>query len=337
MMRTLLGIALVALVFGCGPTPAPNAGGPNGGGETPSAPAGQKPRIAVIPKGTTHEFWKSVHYGAQLAAEKYGLEIVWLGPQLENDREGQIRVVQNFTTQRVDGIVLAPLDSQALVAPVKSASRAGIPVVIFDSDLDDSSIIVSYVATDNKAGGRLAAEEMAKRLGGKGNVVMLRYNPGSASTQLREEGFLEKLKEYPDIKVISSEQYAGTTPESSLQKAQQVLQTHRDEINGIFAVCEPNAAGTLRALEDSKLIDKVVFVGFDPNPTMVKALADGKMKGIVLQDPVRMGYLAVEAMARKLKGETVEARIPTGEHLATPENMNSEEMKKLLAPPQFGE
>ena len=131
-------------------------------------PANVKYRIAVIPKGTTHEFWKSVHAGAAKAAKEAGnVEIFWKGPLQENDAEGQINVVQEFITKKVDGIVLAPLDSQALIAPVKDAKQQGIPTVIFDSGLGDESIIVSYVATDNYHGGALAARRLAEVLGVK--------------------------------------------------------------------------------------------------------------------------------------------------------------------------
>jgi ribose transport system substrate-binding protein len=130
------------------------------------SPASVKYRIAVIPKGTTHEFWKSVHAGAARAAKEAGnVEVLWKGPLHENDAEGQINVVQEFITKRVDGLVLAPLDSQALVAPVKDAQEQGIPTVIFDSGLADESIIVSYVATDNYHGGALAAQRLAEVLG----------------------------------------------------------------------------------------------------------------------------------------------------------------------------
>ena len=329
MIRRLLPL-IALLLAGC---PAPE----NAESGQPSRGAGsQSYRIAVIPKGTTHEFWKSVHYGAEQAAKELGgVEVLWLGPREEGDRDGQISVVQNFVTQQVDGIVLAPLDSQGMIGPVSEAVEAGIPVVIFDSALDDDSLIVSYVATDNFRGGQLAAEEMAKRLDGKGNVILLRYNSGSESTMQREEGFLSKLKEYPEIKVISSDQYAGTTPESSLEKAQQVLDKYRNEVDGVFAVCEPNANGVLAAMEGTRLDRDVVLIGFDPNERMVGALAAGEMKGIVLQDPVQMGYLAVKNMVAHLKGEEVARRISTGETVATPENMKEEAIDKLLHPPQF--
>jgi ABC-type sugar transport system substrate-binding protein len=169
-------------------------------------------------------------------------------------------------------------------------------------------------------------------------VVLLRYNPGSESTEQREEGFLDTLaKEYPDIKVISSDQYAGTTPEGALDKATDVLNKYGNRVTGMFAVCEPNADGVLGALENTGLVGKVKAVVFDPNPVLNKALAEEKLAGIVLQDPVTMGYLGVKTMVAHLDGQEVEKRIVTGEHVATPENMKTEEMDKLLHPAQFEE
>ncbi len=301
-----------------------------------------KLRIAVIPKGTTHEFWKSVHYGAEKAAKELGgVEILWNGPLQEKDREGQIGVVQDFITKRVDGICLAPLDSQALKSPVEEAGDEGIPVVIYDSGLAiDESKIVSYVATDNYNGGRLAARCLVEAMGGQGDVILLRYNQGSESTEERERGFLETLeKEFPKVNILSSNQYAGTTIETSQIKALEVLgdPKYKDTVDGIFAVCEPNANGVLKALEELELTGKVKFVAFDPSPLLVNGLAKGKVQGIVLQDPVNMGYEAVMAMAKKLRKEKTKKRIVTGEHVATPENYKTEEIKRLLAPPKYEE
>jgi ABC-type sugar transport system substrate-binding protein len=167
-------------------------------------------------------------------------------------------------------------------------------------------------------------------------VVLLRYNPGSESTEQREKGFLETLaKEYPTISVISSNQYAGTSPESALDKATDVLNKYRDRVTGIFAVCEPNAHGVLGALENTGLAGKVKAIVFDPSPALIQGMTVGKLHGIVLQDPVAMGYLGVKTMVAHLEGNQVEKRIVTGEHVATPENMDSEEMQKLLHPAQF--
>lgn len=317
---------------------APDAGSPNATlGESSPAASGETLRIAVIPKGTTHEFWKSVHAGAVNAAKELGnVEILWKGPLQENDRDGQISVVQDFVTKQVDGICLAPLDSQGLVEYVDEATQEGIPVVVFDSGLDDESKIVSYVATDNYAGGVKAAQRLGEVLGGKGGVILLRYNPGSESTMQREEGFLDTLKQdYPEIKILSSDEYSGTTPESSLDKATQVLSRFKGEVNGIFAVCEPNATGVLGALQELELAGNVKFIAFDPNGELVQGLSDRHVDGIVLQDPVKMGYEAVMAMVKHLRGEKVEKRISTGEYVATPENMTSADMQKLLKPEQF--
>ena len=171
-----------------------------------------------------------------------------------------------------------------------------------------------------------------------GGVILLRYNPGSESTEQREKGFLETLqKEHPEITILSSDQYSGTTPESSLEKAQQMLTKYRGKVRGVFAVCEPNAMGMLRALEQEGLAGKVKFVGFDPNPEMVQALADGKMHGIVLQDPVTMGYQAVKTMVAHLESKALEKRVPTGEYMATGENMKEPRMHQLLNPEQFSQ
>ncbi len=178
---------------------------------------------------------------------------------------------------------------------------------------------------------------MAKALEGKGNVILLRYNPGSESTHQREEGFLETLKrEFPEIVILSSNVYVGTTPEEALDKTQQVLIKFRDRVNGIFAVCEPNSTALLKALEQEGLAGKVKCVGFDPSPELVQAMRDGKMHGIVLQDPVKMGHDAVMTLVRHLDKNPVAKRISTGEHVATPENLDEPEIVKLLNPQQFG-
>jgi len=339
MLRNVLGSLLsLTLLVGCSGNnttfPAKNAKPDGSAGTKPGGTeGGKKLRIAVIPKGTSHIFWKSVHAGAQRAATDLNdVEIIWKGPLQENDRDTQMNVVQDFVTSKVDGICLAPLDKQALIGPVNESVEAGIPVVVFDSALQDESKIVSYVATDNFKGGELAARHMAKLLNGKGNVILLRYQAGSESTEQREEGFLQTLKkEFPEIKVLS-EDYAGTTPELSLDKATQVLTKFSKEVDGIFAVCEPNANGILFALRDSQLAGKVKFIAFDSSDDLIRAMKDGTCHGIVLQDPVSIGYKAVTALVESIRGTKVEKRISTGEFLAVPENMASPEIDRLLNP-----
>jgi ribose transport system substrate-binding protein len=192
------------------------------------------------------------------------------------------------------------------------------------------------VATDNYKGGALAARRMGKVLGGKGNAILLRYFQGSESTERREQGFLETLaKEFPQIKVISSDQYSGTTPEESQARAIPLLNKFKNDVNGIFSVCEPNAAGTFNALEQTELDGKVCFLAFDPNPQLIRGLESKKVQGIVLQDPVKMGYEAVMSLHKHLKGEKLPKRINTGEYVATPENFSEPRMQQLLKPEQF--
>jgi ribose transport system substrate-binding protein len=301
-----------------------------------SASGDGKPSIAVIPKGTTHEFWKSVHAGARKAAEELGVEIIWKGPLKEDDRTSQITTVENFITRKVDAIVLAPLDNVALQAPVARARQAGIPVVIFDSALEGNDY-VGFVATDNRRGGQLAGEHLAKLLGGKGKVVMLRYAQGSASTTEREQGFLDAIAQHPDIQVVSENQYGGATTETAFAASENLLAPYRNadgslQIDGIFTPNESTTFGMLRALETRGWAGKVKFVGFDSSQKLVEGLQSGKIHGLVLQNPFRMGYLGVKTAVQKLRGESFEPRIDTGATLVTPDNMNEPDMQALLNP-----
>ncbi len=299
----------------------------------PSSQSDGSLRIAVIPKGTSHEFWKSVHFGAEKAASEIGdVEILWRGPVVESDTGSQIEVVKGMITRQVDGIVLAPNQKGGLVDSVNEAITEGIPVVIFDSGLDPGPEIVSHVSTDNFKGGQMAADRMAEAIDEQGNVILLRYLAGSESTERREEGFLERIAEYPDIEVVSSDQYAGDNATSAKEKVDQLLQIHGDDLAGIFAVCEPNANGTLEALRNAGLTGEVKLVAFDPSDALIEGLKDGSVSGIVLQDPIEMGYRSVMTLVGAMRGESAEPFISTGEYVATPENMDDEPIRQLLRP-----
>lgn len=292
--------------------------------------------IAVIPKGTTHEFWKAIHAGANKAAKESGVEIIWKGPLKEDDREAQISVVEDFITRGVSGIVLAPLDEVALRVPVSDAVRVKIPVVIMDSGLKSDEYI-SFVATDNYAGGQLAAQRLVELLGGKGKVIMLRYMEGSASTAAREQGFLDAMATTPGLTVVSSNQYGGATTETAYRASENLLSPLKKPdgslaIDGIFTPNESTAFGMLRALQDGGIAGKVRFVGFDSSIKLVEGLRKKEIDGLVLQNPVRMGYLAVKTMTQHLRGEQVDKRIDTGVAMITPDNMDQPENKELLQP-----
>lgn len=292
--------------------------------------------IAVIPKGTIHSFWVAIHAGAEKAAQELDVEVIWKGPGREDDREAQIAEVETFISRGVSGIVLAPTDDKALRIPVMNATRSGIPVVLIDSALD-SEDYVSFVATDNYKGGRLAGERMVEVLGGEGRVIMLRYMEGSASTMKREDGFMDVMAENPAMEIVSSNQHAGATAELAYQASENLLGRFRDaegnlEVDGIYCPNEGSAFGMLRALQDSGLAGSVTFIGFDASEQMVRGLENGEFDSLVLQDPVNMAYLGVKTMVAHLRGETVEKRIDTGVTLVTGDNMNEPRMQELLRP-----
>ncbi len=294
--------------------------------------------LAVIPKGTTHEFWKSIHAGAIKAQREYeaqgvAVRLTWKGPIREDDREQQIQVVEGFLSQGVNGVVLAPLDASALVRPVQEAKRAGIPTVVIDSALasDDA---VSFVATDNEKGGALAADRLGELLGGKGRVLLLRYQEGSASTDAREKGFLDRLQAaYPGISILSSDQYAGPTRDTAKRASENLLNRFGAQVDGIFTPNESSTAGMLLALQDVGKTGQVKFVGFDSSEAFITAMRGGQLHGLVLQNPFEMGYQGVKTMVAHLQGQPVQPRVDTGVTIVTPENLDAEASRSLLTPP----
>jgi ribose transport system substrate-binding protein len=292
--------------------------------------------VAVIPKGTSHVFWQSIHAGAEKAAQELGVQVAWRGPLREDDRESQVTEVENAIARGVAGIALAPLDESALVTPVSSAMRRGIPVVIFDSGLKGDDY-VSFVATDNDVGGRLAGEHIVRLLKDRGRVLLLRYAEGHDSTTRREEGFLAAVRAQPGIQVVSSNQYGGADVEGAYKKAEAVLTSLKtpDGALGVDAIFTPNESVTfamLRVLQDNGWAGKVRFVGFDASDNLVKALRARQIDGLIVQDPVKMGYLGVKTLVSHIRGAKVDRRIDTGVQLVTPERMDEAEVKELLQP-----
>lgn len=296
------------------------------------AGAGDKPTVAVIPKGTTHSFWKTVHAGAAAAGKKLNADIIWQGPQREDDRNMQIQVVQNFISRGVDAIVLAPLDDKALARPVKRAVKKGLKVVIFDSALSADDY-VSFVATDNFKGGELCAKRLCEVMNGSGKALMMRYNVGSASTHKREEGFLAGMRKHgPDIELVSTNQYGGATAGDAFKTAQNLLNRFGSDLDGVYCPNESTTYGMLRALKTSGKAGKVKFVGFDSSDALIKALKAGEINGLALQNPYKMGYEAVQAAVDALNGKKIDKRIDTGVVMVTKENLNEPAVQKLLNP-----
>lgn len=332
-MTLALFCGLSILAIGC---TTPSATDGTAGSTTTTGSDAQKDKltIAMVPKGTAHEFWKTVHAGADDAAKELGVNLIWKGPLNENDREQQIKVIEDFVTQKVSGICVAPLDDKALRNPVDEALKEKIPVLVFDSGLADFTGTVSFVATDNKKGGMIAAEAMAKLLGKGGKVIVLRYIEGSASTNQREEGFLEAAKA-AGLEIVSDNQYAGATVDTAMSASENLMNRFRDSVQGIFCPNESSTAGMLKILQDLKLAGKVAFYGFDASEKLVAALGAGEINGLVVQNPYKMGKLSVESMVKAIKGEKVESRLDTGATLVNKENMSQPDIDKVLHPPKI--
>ena len=291
-------------------------------------------KISVIPKGTTHVFWKSVEAGAQAAAKELGVDIVWKGPLKENDRAQQIAIVEQFATEGISGIVLAPLDDTALKRPVAMAMEKKIPVVIFDSALkgEPGKDYISFVATNNRKGGGMGGTKLGELLGGKGKVALLRYQVGSASTDEREAGFTEAIARQPDLHIIVDNRYAGATAGEAKTAAMNMIDKLK-EADGVFSPNESSTFGMLLALRQNNLAGKIKFVGFDTSPILLDALRKGEINALVAQDPQKMGYLGVKAVVDHLRGQKVEPLVDTGVALVTPQNLDTPDIKKILQLP----
>lgn len=285
--------------------------------------------VGVVPKGANHVFWQSVHAGAIKAAREYGLEVEWNAPAVEIDSKRQIEIVDSMVIRRLAGIALAPVDKQALVGIVDRAARAGVPVAIFDSDIDTPNRL-TYVATDNEGGGRMAARKLGELIGGRGTVAVIGFMPGSASTMERDRGFIDEMHtKFPAVKILDVV-FGMADRAKSMSVTENILTAH-PELAGLFADNESSTGGAAQALKTGN-VRNVQLVGFDPNDQFVADMKAGWIQAMVAQNPFKMGYEATKAIALKLRGETPPARVDSGSALVTPENLENPEIKELLSP-----
>jgi ribose transport system substrate-binding protein len=290
-------------------------------------------KIGVVLQGSLHQYWKFVQAGAKkavadLAASDTQINLICKAPLREDDRSEQKEIVERFVRE-VDGIVLAPFDSEFLVETVDSAASRGIAFVVIDSLLKSSSI-VSFIATDNKSGGALAADRMGQRLEGGGKVLLMRYQKGVASTEARETGFAERIRAYPEIELLRSEEYAGVTRDAAKVAGEALLRKHGDELRGVFTPNESSTAGMLMALQSVQRAGEIRFVGFDASELYLDTMRYGKIDGLVVQNPFLMGELGVRTVVDHLQSKVVQKRIDLRPVMVTPDNIDAPEIAKLL-------
>jgi len=315
-------------LLGC-PKDKPADTSASSGAPTGNAPA-KKLRIAVIPKGTAASFWQTVHAGAEAAGKEDGVEIIWQGPSRETDISEQVNLVQNQVSSGVDGIVLAATDAQGLVKPVQDAIAKNVPVVTIDSGLKEP-VSLCFIATNNVEGGRKAAESLAQLVGDKGKVGILPFLKGAGSSDDRENGFIEEMKKHPNIQVMPA-LYTNSDANVALERTTNML-TANPDIVGIFAANEPGGIGAANYLKQRGLVGKVKLVAYDSSPDELKALDDGIIQSLVVQDPFQMGYQGVKTVFKAIKKQPITTKfIDSGVKVVTKENLNTPEVQKLLKP-----
>jgi ribose transport system substrate-binding protein len=320
-------LAALTLLAGCtGQKPSQSTTTPGAPGK---AASGAPLRIAVIPKGTVHQFWRTVKAGADAAAKEFNAEIQWKGPSEETDVTGQVKILENAITQKVDAIVMAAVHQDALVPTIQKAKDAGIPVVTIDSGVN-SNIPVTLVATDNAKGAEEGAKELARLLGDKGKVGLIPFVHGAATSDQRQKGFEDEIKRHPGIQIAST-LYSDSKTDKAMQATENML-TANPGIGGIFGANEPGALGAAQALEGRGLIGKVKLVGFDASEGEIARLKQGAIQALVVQNPFKMGYEGVKAAVETLRGKKVAPRIDTGVTVVTAANINQPDVQKLLYP-----
>lgn len=291
-----------------------------------------QPTLEVIPKGTGNIYWQAVHAGAAQAGRDFHYRIVWDGPPNETEYARQTNIVEDAVDRGVDGIVLAPDHRDALVPAVQKALAQHVPVTIMDSGINlPPADYVSFVATDNTLGGRMAADRMGEILPGGGAIAIVGVAPGSVSTTEREQGFEAEIKaRFPAIHIVDF-RYGLTDAAKSRAVAEDMLSAHPG-LRALFASNESSALGALLALRGRGLAGRVKLVGFDSDADLLLGLRQGDIDSLVVQDPYAIGYQGVQTMVEALAGKHPPQRISTPVRLVTRENLGDAAIQKLVAP-----
>lgn len=291
----------------------------------------QAGEIAVIVKTVNSTFWQNVQKGADAAIKDLnGHTITFQGPASESAIADQVNMVENAVNRKVDGIVLAPSDPDALVPAVKKAWEARIPVVLIDSQLAEGSeqYYQSFLATDNKKAGELAAQALIEKVGTEGKIAVMSYVAGAGSEIGRVGGFTDYVKANSKLEIVGPF-YSQSQMATALNQTTDVLAANSD-LKGIFGANEPTAIGVGRALVQSGKAGKVVGIGFDGNQDLQEFVKDGTLAGIAVQGSYQMGELGVQTIGKILNKEKVEKFVDTGVVVVTKDNIEKPEAQNVL-------
>lgn len=326
-------LLVFAMLAGCAPVatqpaaPAGEAAAP--AAEQAAAPA-DKGTIVFIPKSTSATFYLFLVKGAQDKANELGYTIDYQGPATEADIAAQVDLIRNITRSKPAGMLIAALDSEALIPPVEEAMAAGVPVAMVDSGIN-SDVPIASVITDQYAGGFMAGEEMARLLGETGLVANLGIQAGSVSAG-RSAGFADAIAQYPNMQVLET-QWTDADAAKSLNIATDLI-TGNPDIAGFFSAAAPIASGIAQAAIAKGIDKELKIITFDPSPEILPLFDDGTIQAIIAQDPYQMGYQGVTAIDNFINGIPTEPKsvelVPV---LITPENVNTPEVQALLQTP----
>jgi len=286
-------------------------------------------RVAIVSKGYQHEFWRTVEAGAQKAADELGIEMSYIGPEKESEIGKQVSMVENEILKKPTALLLAALDQNALRPVAQQIVDGGATLVTFDSNIA-GGIESSFVATDNVQVGAKAAQKMIKLIGEEGIVGVIAHNAGTSTAIERTNGFIDEMKKYPKIKLLSTK-YSDGDKLKALSITQDIV-TANPQIKGVYGTNEGAAVGVGRAIAEMGKSDSIVVVGVDSSAEEVTLLKEGSIKAMVVQNPFNMGYMAVKTAMSAARGEKIEKRIDTGSTVVTLENLETEEIQKILYP-----
>ncbi len=284
--------------------------------------------IPVISKGFQHQFWQAVRAGAEQAAADYGVTITYEGPASESEVAKQIDMLQTALDKNPDALVYAALDSKAAIPLLEQADAAGIPVIAFDSGVD-SDIPLATATTDNYAAAAKAADRMAEHIGYEGKVALIVHDQTSHTGVQRRDGFVDRIEEkYPAIEIVDI-QYGGGDHLKSTDLAKAIMQSHPD-LDGFFGSNEGSAVGVINAVTELNKTDDLVIIGFDSGGLQLNAIRSGLMEGAITQNPVGIGYRAVEAAVKAIRGEELPEIIDTGYYWYDLDSIDSSIIEPLI-------